>query len=158
MLFWKSKKTALLVAATLLLMGTMMWSQHSKADAYIGLGRSIFNSHLTVPELGYRFENYGVEISGVGEGWTKKGHQTREFSLSGYHIIDPNWCALSACFKAAIGVAYTPNQLLIDDFNYMLEFFIALPWGVELSIEHDSSAGLTERNTGLDRVGLRFEF
>lgn len=158
MLFWKSKKTALLVAVALLLTGTMMWSQYSKAETYIGLGRSVFNSQLTVPELGYRFENYGVEVSGVGEGWTKKGQQTREFSISGYRIIDPIWCAGPACLKAAIGVAYTPNQLLVGDFNYMLEFFVAAPWGVELSIEHDSSAGLTGRNTGLDRVGLRFAF
>lgn len=159
MLFWRSKRTALLVAAALAAMAAMMYSQHSKADVYIGLGRTVANSSLTVPTVGYRTENYGFELTGTGAGDTKKGYQGERVILSAYRVIDPNWCAWSARLKSAIGVAYSPDQRLVGPFNFRLEFFIALDYGVEFAVIHYSSAGYHERNTGIDVGGqLRFVF
>lgn len=159
MIFWKSKKTALLVALTLVIMAAMMYAQHSKAETYIGLGRTVANSSLTVPTVGYRTANYGFELTGTGAGDTKKGYQSERAILSAYRVIDPQWCAWSACFKSAIGVAYAPNQELVGPFNYRLEFFVSLDYGIELGLIHLSSAGFHERNTGIDVGGqLRFVF
>lgn len=159
MIFWKSKKTALLVALTLIVMAAMMYAQHSNAETYIGLGRTVANSSLTVPAVGYRTANYGFELTGTGAGDTKRGYQSERVILSAYRVIDPQWCAWSACLKSAIGVSYAPDQMLVGPFNFRLEFYAALALGVEFAVIHYSSAGYHERNTGIDVGGqLRFVF
>jgi hypothetical protein len=141
----------------------LVWSMRSceaeaEAQAYIGLGHTFANSSVTSPEIGYRFGSYGIEIGATGEGNTDKGHQYAYHILSAYRVIDPKWCVFVACFKSAIGAAYTPNQRLIGPLNYRLEIIVSLPAGAEFYIKHLSSAGTFKNNTGVDVAGMRFVF
>jgi hypothetical protein len=154
---WKSK-TMIGVVLFIALAWAMIASEKANAGSYIGLGHTVANSSVTMPEVGYRFGSYGAAIEATGEGDTDKGAQGAYPIFSAYRVIDPNWCAIGTCFKSAIGAAYTPNQRLVGPINYRLELILELPAGVEIYAKHYSSAGTFENNTGLDAIGVRFVF
>ena len=154
---WRSK-TIIGVALFLLIAWSMKACEQANAGAYIGLGHTVANSSVTMPELGYNFGQYRAAIEASGEGETDKGAQGVYPILSAYRVIDPSWCLWGACLKSVIGIAYTPNQRLVGPVNYRLELIVALPADVEFYAKHYSSAGTFENNTGLDAIGVRFLF
>jgi hypothetical protein len=155
---WKSK-TLLAVIGFTAIVWAASYSEFSKADdgVYLGLANTIIHSDITVPEIGYRYGKYGAAVQATGQGSTDKGYQDLQPILLIYRIIDPGWCYV-ACFKPVLGAAWTPNQLLIGEYNYHLEVIFAFPGRLEVFLAHKSSAGTFLTNTGLDSAGLRFVF
>ena len=156
-LFGWATTTLIAVFGFVVVLHFMMRSEKANAEPYVGLGHTIIHSSVTSGELGYRFGRYGFAVEATGEGETDKGPQGFYPILSAYRVVDPRWCYRVVCLKSALGAAYTPNQLLIGEWNYRLELIAAF-YDWEFYLKHYSSAGGFKNNTGLDVAGLRLVF
>jgi hypothetical protein len=156
----KINKTALGVIAFIVgLILAAAASREAKAESqmHIELGRTTFNQHLTTGGVGVRFNReWDAQVRILGEGQTKKGYQDAAFNYSISRVFNPGWRVGRANIKMRIGVVYSPDVLLVGDFNYRLgvicNFYEDL---FEIEIGHDSSADTFETNTGVDAIFLR---
>ena len=153
----KLSYTALAVGIFIVII-LMARSDEAGAEAYIGLGSSIFNSHETTGEVGYRFGGkWDLQLAVIGEGETKKGHQGLVEILSVSRIVVPDWQIGRCDYFMRLGIAYVHDSPLVGRGNYRLG--IGCNFGVwDLEYVHYSSAGINSRNTGIDGIGLRIWF
>ena len=144
------------VVVTILIMWAA-WIAAEKANAgvYAELGHTSFNSSLTTHAIGYRFDSFGLAVEMTGQGETSRGEQRQRYIASAYYVTAPDWRLIGGDFKTILGYAYTQDQNLIGDSNFMLEFALGYRGGVEFYIRHRSSAGAWRPNTGLDSFGIR---
>jgi len=155
----KVNKTVAGVIITLSIMW-LAWISAEKAEAqvYVELAKTVLNSDMTMHGIGYTQKNIGAAIEWTGSGETKRGKQGVEPMISVYYVTDPKWRILFGDFKTVIGYAYTPNQKLVGQSNFRLEFKLRYKGGIEFFARHYSSAGLWNPNTGIDSIGVRRHF
>jgi len=152
----KYSKTAIAVVLFIIVLFGAMYSEKAKAEGYIGLGKSTFNSHSMTGEIGYRNENnWDIGFQLVGPGETKNGNQTEVYITSLSHIIKPGW--LWSSYFMRLGAGYVHDSNLIGDLNFKLG--IGFDFGpFEVEMVHFSSAGIWSPNSGYDAVMLRAKF
>jgi hypothetical protein len=150
--------TVLAVLTFLIGFVAAVYSESARSEGYIGLGKSTFNSHSMMGEVGYRTDsNWDYQLMIIGEGETKRGRQNTVYGASVSHVVKPGWKVKDADFFMRLGVAYIHDSPLVGDTNFRLGFGFDLgPFEVEMM--HYSSADIHKTNTGVDSIAFRAKF
>lgn len=126
------------------------------ADARIALGHTAFNSSSPMAEVGYEWREWEASAGLIGSGWTKKGDTGLVKTVSLSRLIRPDWTFLGGKNYYKLGLAYIDGSPLVGGTNFRLG--IGLEYKVfQIEYLHYSSAGIHERNTGIDGVVLRMK-
>lgn len=126
------------------------------AEPVVSLGHTTFNSSVTVGEFSYLIPDsqWEVGILAIGEGDTKRGHQTAHYGVTASYLVEPPTWPI----YMRIGVGYIEQENpLIGDTNFRLgigRWFYDGLFALELA--HLSSAGIHDPNTGVDAFQFRF--
>ena len=143
------------VIAVLLFIVLLVVAGYSRADdgLRVGVGKALFNSHMTAAEVGYEYNNWEASATIFGEGDTKRGEQnfTPFYSLS-YLTRPENFNASWAQPFLRLGVSYNDGSPLVGSTNFRLGIGADFSdvWRIEYI--HYSSAGIHSPNTGVDAV------
>lgn len=132
-------------------------SENAKSAPYIELGRTTFNSELTIGGIGYRTETGKFDFSAqlTGQGRAGNTHQSTQKIFSASRLADPGWSVGSCDLVWRIGAAVSTGQNLIGPKNFRLGVMCRFDFA-EIEVGHYSSAGIWRPNTGLDFIMLRF--
>lgn len=146
------KLTKLIVIAFIVIL--ILAAGSAWADAKIALGQTVFNSHSTIGEIGYEWNDWEVNVGLIGAGSTKNGGQDIVPTYSLSKLIKPDWRFLGGKNYYRIGVAYIDGSPLVGNTNFRLG--VGLEYK-HFAIEymHYSSAGIHNTNTGIDGLVLR---
>ena len=128
-------------------------SEEANSEGYIALGKSTFNAHMMIGEIGYRQDGWDLGLQLIGPGETKRGDQAETYIASLSHIVKPGW----GDFFIRMGAAYVHDSNLVGDINFKL----GVGWDFgpfEVEVGHISSAGIWKTNTGIDGAMLRVKF
>lgn len=147
-------KTKICVAVFLLVLLVAASSAWAENGPKIGLGHTGINSHMTVGEIAYEYNNWEAAASIIGQGDTQGGKQDAVNVYSVSKLVRPDWCFLGGCNYYRLGVASVDGSPLVGPFNYRLG--VGMEWKL-LSVEffHYSSAGIYDPNTGIDGLMLK---
>ena len=142
------------VGLFLVVLAFALFSEEAKSEGYVGLGQTVFNSHIVTGEVGYRTaSNWDVGLQLIGEGSTDYGRQNEVWAASVSHIIKPGW----GNYFMRLGVAYVRDSPLVGDTNFKLGF--GWDFGpVEVELIHMSSASIHTPNRGVDTLMFRTKF
>lgn len=145
--------------AVLLFIILLLWAAFdARGDngARVSLGHTVFNSQVTVGEVGYEYEGWEVAATQMGSGSTKRGDVdvTPVYSVS--YLVEPRWGLLWGENYYRLGVAYVDGSPLVGDTNFRLGIGVNYYDVFSLEYVHYSSAGIHETNTGIDAIQLRF--
>lgn len=123
---------------------------------YIGVGKSVINSHGKVGEIGYEINDWEFQATLVEAGDTKNGFQDQLEIYSISYLTKPHWGYKGVDPYVRLGVSYNSGSNLVGDSNFRLGLGLTFHdvWRVEYS--HHSSAGIHQTNTGIDYTSLTY--
>jgi len=132
------------------------YSEQSKAEqsVQIGLGETVINSHLTVGEIGYEYNQWEIQAALIEAGATKNGRQDQMEVYSVSYRTEPNLEFFGIQPYSRLGVSYNSGSELVGDTNFRLGLGLDFHnvWRVEFS--HHSSSSIHDPNTGVDAVTI----
>ncbi|MBN50000.1 MAG: hypothetical protein CMN85_10695 [Spongiibacteraceae bacterium] len=151
-------KTAAAVAVFVCALIAALYSADAKADGVrLSLGKTFRTSDVTAGEVSYEMNDWELAATQLGQGETNKGRRDEAINLySLSKMVRPGWCVGSVCGYFRIGVAHTPDALLIGDTNYRNGLGIETRV-FQVEYFHYSSAGIHKPNTGIDGLMLRLK-
>jgi len=136
------------------------YSEKSKADQsiQISLGETVINSHLTVSEIGYEYNQWEVQAALIEDGSTKNGYQDQMQVYSVSYRTEPDLEFWGVQPYSRLGVSYNSGSELVGDTNFKLGIGLDFHnvWRVEFS--HHSSSGIHNPNTGIDYISITRTF
>jgi hypothetical protein len=150
------KKTVFIVVLFAILLVSIGYVR-AEDGVRVGVGESVFNSHLKTAEIGYEWNSWEASATLMGAGNTKNGRQDR---LEIYSISYLTRVAAAPAWATPflrLGVGYNSGSTLVGRTNFRLGLGVDFSdvWRVEYV--HHSSAGIHKPNTGIDYVMLTYK-
>lgn len=141
----------------IILLCLILFSMVSTAGVYIGTGASAFNSHAKIHEVGYiNDRDFDINLRVIEGGFNKNGPQHGRVNIGSIsYRMKPSF--LPSIFFLHGGVAYVDNSNLVDNWNFKIGAGVTIG-PIEVELAHHSSAGINDRNTGIDSAVLRYRF
>lgn len=154
----KISKTAIGVVVFVIILVLAGYSAKSNAEqyAYIGVGKTVINSHLTVGMIGYEYNNWEANARLLEDGQTINGHQDQMQIYSLSHLTKPNWGYKGVDPYFRIGASYNNGSALVGRTNFMLGVGLNFHKVFRVEFVHDSSANIHNPNTGVDQIVLSY--
>lgn len=170
----KISKTKIAVAGFIALSVYLFWAEKANAEtqAVFGLGAGAFETQsLITQRIGIeRNQKWGFIYERFGDGMLD-GHASN--SVAVYRRVQSNGTFLRARVVAELGAAYFDEKIvkptsktgrvLVNE-NLAWHLGLGAQWdlsestSIQLKLTHNSTAGRSEPNTGIDRVSLSYTF
>lgn len=154
------KKTVIGVIAFILVLIAAGYSAQSNAEqsAYIGVGKTVINSHLKVGTVGYTWNGWEASARLLEDGDTKNGRQDQVALYSVSYLTEPGWGYRGVEPYFRLGLGHNSGSNLVGPTNYSLGVGLNFHRVFRLEFVHDSSAGIHPTNTGIDQAVLTYTF